>query len=284
MPSLADIYSTIDSYKRKLGDVVGNPIGSLQQAYGNANDQAGQLNDLTYQAALEGTKYGPATQQLGQQIGSAYNPAGTVNKYLVSKYPNVALDISEMPNAIDLSRIVVPKENRGQGIGSSVMQDLIDYADQTGKQVRLSPSSDFGGSPTRLKKFYKEFGFVENKGRNKDFSTRETMIRPSAEEVPIYHGTTPENAKTIEKSGFDVGKSADGSIWFTSNPNIGEVAASGKGGIIQKTLNHKKMKLGGWDETDKYSTDELINMGYDGLKLPSNGQTTYQIFSPEKLK
>jgi hypothetical protein len=76
MPSLADIYSTIDSYKRKLGDVVGNPIGSLQQAYGNANDQAGQLNDLTYQAALESTKYGPASQQLGEQIASSYNPIG----------------------------------------------------------------------------------------------------------------------------------------------------------------------------------------------------------------
>ena len=99
----------------------------------------------------------------------------------------------------------------------------------------------------------------------------------------IYHGTTPKAAKAIEKSGFDLTKSADGTIWFTSNPNIGEVAASGSGAVLKRGLD-KNMKLGGWDETDKYSTDELINMGYDGLKLIDNGETTYQIFNPEKLK
>jgi hypothetical protein len=98
----------------------------------------------------------------------------------------------------------------------------------------------------------------------------------------IYHGTSPSAADAIKKSGFDLTKSADGTIWFTSNPNIGEVAASGKGGIVKAKLD-KKLKLGGWDETDKYSTDELISMGYDGLKLKDNGEITYQIFNPSKL-
>jgi len=177
MPTLADIYSAIDSAKRKGSDFVRNPGASLQQMLGNANDRARALNELTYQAAEEGAGFGPKTRQLGQTLAESYNPIGMISQSLVAKYPNVGLDIFESPKAIDLSRIVVPKEMRSQGLGSSVMQDLIDYADQTGKQVRLSPSSDFGGSPTRLKKFYKEFGFVENRGRNKDFSTRETMIR-----------------------------------------------------------------------------------------------------------
>jgi len=101
----------------------------------------------------------------------------------------------------------------------------------------------------------------------------------------IYHGTSPKAAKAIEKSGFDVSKSADGTIWFTSNPNIGEVAATGKGAVVKRFLNEKKMKLGGWDETDKYSTDELIQKGFDGLKLVDDetGEITYQIFNPEKL-
>ena len=43
------------------------------------------------------------------------------------------------------------------------------------------------------------------------------------------------------------------------------------------------MKLGGWSETDKYSTDELINMGYDGLMLKDGDAVTYQIFNPQKL-
>jgi hypothetical protein len=109
-------------------------------------------------------------------------------------------------------------------------------------------------------------------------------IKNVGEEL-IYHGTTPKAAKAIEKSGFDVSKSADGTIWFTSNPNIGEVAATGKGAVVKRFLNEKKMKLGGWDETDKYSTDELIQKGFDGLKLVDDdtGEITYQIFNPEKL-
>ena len=100
----------------------------------------------------------------------------------------------------------------------------------------------------------------------------------------IYHGTSPEAAKNIIKKGFDITKSADGTIWFTSNPNIGEVAATGKGAVVKSLLDEKKLKLGGWKETDKYSTDELLGMGYDGLKLKDGESITYQIFNPEKLQ
>jgi len=58
------------------------------------------------------------------------------------------------------------------------MQDIIDYADKNKKKIVLTPSTDFGGtSVNRLKSFYKRFGFVENKGRNKDFQIRDTMYR-----------------------------------------------------------------------------------------------------------
>ncbi len=187
MPTLADIYSAIDSAKRRASDFVQNPGTSLEQMVNYANDRAGEYNRQMRlasegtRARLKGRQVTPeqeaADQYVTQAMTEAYNPAGTIGNALIAKYPNVVLDVAESPKAIDLSRIVVPKELRGQGIGSTVMQDLIDYADQSGKQVRLSPTSDFGGSPTRLKKFYKEFGFVENRGRNKDFSTRETMIR-----------------------------------------------------------------------------------------------------------
>ena len=102
----------------------------------------------------------------------------------------------------------------------------------------------------------------------------------------IYHGTSPEFAKQIAKKGFDVTKSADNSIWFTSNPNIGEVAATGTGAVIPRALDASKLKLGGWDEADKYFTDELIAQGYHGLKFPNagpNNVTHYRIFNPELL-
>ncbi len=86
-------------------------------------------------------------------------------------------DITENGNTITVSRIVVPKEMREQGIGTAAMKELIDYADANGKRIVLSPSNDFGGTKSRLVKFYKGLDFVNNSGRNKDFTTRETMIR-----------------------------------------------------------------------------------------------------------
>jgi predicted GNAT family acetyltransferase len=94
-----------------------------------------------------------------------------------AKYPDVKLDVFDNKNNINLNRIVVPKEMRGQGIGSQVMQDIVQYADDVKKPVTLTPSSDFGGNVNRLKDFYKQFGFVENKGKNKDFSTMDSMYR-----------------------------------------------------------------------------------------------------------
>jgi hypothetical protein len=114
-----------------------------------------------------------------------------------------------------------------------------------------------------------------------DVSRQEAQGR--TEEVgkkTIYHGTD----KAFDE--FDLKKSADGTIWFSDNKEMiesGQVAASGKGRIVERRIDESKLKLGGWEEADKYSTDQLINMGYDGLKLVDEGETTYQIFHPEKL-
>ena len=98
----------------------------------------------------------------------------------------IAHAVHENNDVITLSKIVVPKEERGQGIGTSAMQSLIDYADATGKRIALSPSSDFGGSKARLVDFYKRFGFSPNKGRTKDFSISESMIREPPMKDRVY--------------------------------------------------------------------------------------------------
>lgn len=97
----------------------------------------------------------------------------------------------------------------------------------------------------------------------------------------IFHGT----AAKFED--FDVEKTADGTIWFTDNKSKiekGEVAAAGKGQIMERVIDENKLKLAGWDEEDKFSTGELIDQGFDGLKLVDGDETTYQIFFPEKLE
>jgi len=97
------------------------------------------------------------------------------------KEKGLTLDIYESknnPNKLVLSKIEVPKELRKSGVGSNAMQELTGFADKQNKTITLSPSTDFGGSSvSRLKDFYKRFGFVENKGRYKDYSISESMYR-----------------------------------------------------------------------------------------------------------
>jgi len=85
--------------------------------------------------------------------------------------------ISQNKNVLTVSKIVIPKEKRNQGIGTKSMKAITDHADRHKLRVVLTPSSDFGGTKSRLVKFYKNHEFVQNKGKNKDFSTRETMYR-----------------------------------------------------------------------------------------------------------
>lgn len=81
-------------------------------------------------------------------------------------------------NTIHISKLAIKKEDRGQGKGSLVMKHITDHADKHGKRITLTPSKDFGASSvSRLQKFYKNHGFKDNKGKNKDFTTSETMYR-----------------------------------------------------------------------------------------------------------
>lgn len=100
----------------------------------------------------------------------------------------------------------------------------------------------------------------------------------------IFHGTSPESARAIDKLGFDLDMTADGSAWFTTNPDIGEVAAAGKGGIVKRQIDESNLKLASFDETDKYSNGQLIDMGYDGAYYPDGeGGAHYEIWNQDKL-
>jgi predicted GNAT family acetyltransferase len=99
-------------------------------------------------------------------------------KYSIAQELGIELNIYDSgKDIITLSKIVVPEELRGQGMGSKAMKKIIQHADQNNKTIALTPSADFGGNKNRLIKFYKQFGFVMNKGRNKNYETQELMIR-----------------------------------------------------------------------------------------------------------
>jgi predicted GNAT family acetyltransferase len=98
---------------------------------------------------------------------------------LGQKYPDIRFELypNDKAKRVYLTGFIVPYTMRGQGVGSSFMNDLTKIADENGWTITLTPSSSYGGNVTRLKQFYKGFGFVENKGSNRDFSHREDMYR-----------------------------------------------------------------------------------------------------------
>jgi ribosomal protein S18 acetylase RimI-like enzyme len=99
--------------------------------------------------------------------------------HLRTRWKQMGVEVFVYPHDTDLnlSSIKVDKDKRGQGVGSQVMKELLDYAQKIGYRVTLTPSKDLGAtSVNRLKNFYKRFGFVSNKGRNKDFRISDTMI------------------------------------------------------------------------------------------------------------
>lgn len=100
----------------------------------------------------------------------------------------IAVDIGERNEVITLFRIVVPEGARNGGSGTSAMRELVEYADRTGQHIALTPSGDFGGNKKRLVDFYKRFGFIENKGRNRAFQTSESMYRQAPGKV-LYSRT-----------------------------------------------------------------------------------------------
>lgn len=99
------------------------------------------------------------------------------SEQLTAEFDGLKLGLSGSGKIVTLSRIVVPETGRNSGTGTKIMQRIIDWADQNGKTIALTPSSDFGGNKKRLGEFYKRFDFIDNKGRNKDYEISETMYR-----------------------------------------------------------------------------------------------------------
>ena len=79
-------------------------------------------------------------------------------------------------NTISINNIIVKQNLRNKGIGQSILKDIINYADKTNKTVTLTPTSEYL-TKNKLINWYKRNGFVENKGKNTDFSISDTMYR-----------------------------------------------------------------------------------------------------------
>jgi len=160
----------------KLAEESGVKMDALQDS--SPEELASVMDTAVRQRLIDPRDANNVKIELAKEAQEAV-PELNLKDRIVEKYPNVKLDLfGDASKGYELSRIELPKEARGQGIGTDIMDDLISGADAEGATISLTPDTSFGGSSvSRLNNFYKQFGFVDNKGKNKDFSTRNTMYR-----------------------------------------------------------------------------------------------------------
>lgn len=98
--------------------------------------------------------------------------------------------------------------------------------------------------------------------------------------LTVYHGTGSKFKK------FDLKKTTQGIIWFTSDKNkilSNEAGAQGKGYLItaEVAINNPA----GWDEYDKLGLGQIKGNGFDGVILKdADGQFDCFVFSPRQIK
>jgi len=126
---------------------------------------------------LDNGTYGTVIYDIKKPQSREQKSVSELESNLESKY-NVTLDLYQNKDFLELDKIIVTEDQRNTGVGSNVMREVIDFANKKGLTIALTPSTSYGAtSIDRLKGFYKGLGFVENKGINKDFTTKQSMLK-----------------------------------------------------------------------------------------------------------
>lgn len=210
---ITNIKERASNYSVKTVSVANSSINSITNSKENVNT----------------TKYSMQENENNNKIKSI---SDIKNKY---KDKTQYLILNENENAISINNMVVKKELRNGGIGQNILNDIIKYANENNKVITLTPTTEFN-TQNKLKKWYKENGFVENKGRNTDFTISDTMYK------------VPSQIENSNKSSFSMQQKID-------NPDI----------------RYSQNDNGKWQEfLDKNSMNEGTTTTLGELKLPQN--------------
>lgn len=190
LPFGDDDYTSPENWKRKLSREYGGKTGkALSQAIrAGGHDAIVTWDKYGTSEIVDLASIKPAAAPKAKRASAKPKERRTgqiLAAELEKEYPGLILHLQSPSEGagsswVVLSRIEIPKAARNGGTGTAIMERIIKEADANGWPLALTPDDAFGGSKSRLEKFYRRFGFVPNKGRAKDFTTRELMIRPPA--------------------------------------------------------------------------------------------------------
>jgi len=85
-------------------------------------------------------------------------------KYPVKLKLELTQDVFDDPY-IFLASIVVKKNKRNTGVGTAVMNHIIEFSKLKDIPVALNPSDLYGSNSDLLIEFYRKFGFKLNRGK-----------------------------------------------------------------------------------------------------------------------
>jgi N-acetylglutamate synthase-like GNAT family acetyltransferase len=217
-----------------------------------------------------------------------------IQEILNEKYGEylIGLDIYETKSSLILSRIIIKPEMRNSGVGTNIMEDLINYADNNKQIIALTPSSDFGGNKNKLTQFYKRFGFKHNKGIYKSFEFRDAMIR-----YPKLNESMKSLIKNILKENTDKTITCNecGWHWKESQSDASDLYVCHKCGHDNskdtiKESNKPKIKsllrerLLTQDDLDVRQVADFVNFAKDFLKIDDDVKVELAFERTEDLK
>lgn len=105
------------------------------------------------------------------EYGVSVNDAALLREYGLDR-----LTLTKRGDVVTVNMIVASERSKGKG--TRFMEALASLADAQGWTLALTPDLTLGAtSIARLRRFYKRFGFKDNKGRYTDFTISESMVR-----------------------------------------------------------------------------------------------------------
>jgi hypothetical protein len=281
MPTLADIYSAIDSAKRRASDFVQNPGTSLEQMVNYANDRAGEYNRQMRlasegtRARLKGQQVTPeqqaADQYVTQAMTEAYSPVGMtavkgfptdyhafgplINEAYVALKKTPSLETSNAYKAL-----VEARENAPINNPNKIAANYVEPIDEGYKGQHAAPMKDSGQPLHNLSGIYPDdfysFEAANLYGHGMDKARDARVIRqlqvfkdrPSAT-VTIYRAVPKDLPR---------GSKINQGDWVTTDRQYaiehGLGALNGNYKIISKTAKARDLFTNG---------DSIYELGYD---------------------